>query len=139
MKYCSRFFFFKQKTAYEITYGDWSSDVCSSDLSAVVDAHHDVPAVFEIRHLDARAERQRPVRRGQLAGIEALPVRGAVVCPLAAVERGEAGLVALLLMPLVDGRAMAREHVRRPRGVHHEQREREQHREPARAIRHVDA
>src|ERR1051325_8628834 len=24
-------FFFKQKTAYEITYGDWSSDVCSSD------------------------------------------------------------------------------------------------------------
>src|ERR1051325_3566409 len=28
------FFFFKQKTAYEITYGDWSSDVCSSDLPA---------------------------------------------------------------------------------------------------------
>src|SRR6187401_1073754 len=27
------FFFFKQKTAYEITYGDWSSDVCSSDLN----------------------------------------------------------------------------------------------------------
>src|ERR1051325_2466332 len=26
------FFFFKQKTAYEITYGDWSSDVCSSDV-----------------------------------------------------------------------------------------------------------
>src|SRR6186997_3562329 len=25
-------FFFKQKTAYEITTGDWSSDVCSSDL-----------------------------------------------------------------------------------------------------------
>src|SRR5213595_3176494 len=28
----SMFFFFKQKTAYEITEGDWSSDVCSSDL-----------------------------------------------------------------------------------------------------------
>src|SRR5213079_3729093 len=28
------FFFFKQKTAYEITTGDWSSDVCSSDLAA---------------------------------------------------------------------------------------------------------
>jgi len=26
------FFFFKQKTAYEILDGDWSSDVCSSDL-----------------------------------------------------------------------------------------------------------
>src|SRR5213595_3502087 len=25
-------FFFKHKTAYEITEGDWSSDVCSSDL-----------------------------------------------------------------------------------------------------------
>jgi len=30
-------FFFKQKTAYEITYGDWSSDVCSSDLAKQVD------------------------------------------------------------------------------------------------------
>jgi len=27
------FFFFKQKTAYEIKFGDWSSDVCSSDLA----------------------------------------------------------------------------------------------------------
>src|ERR1043166_9329660 len=27
-------FFFKQKTAYEIPKRDWSSDVCSSDLSA---------------------------------------------------------------------------------------------------------
>ena len=25
-------FFFKQKTAYEMHNGDWSSDVCSSDL-----------------------------------------------------------------------------------------------------------
>src|SRR3546814_710988 len=28
------FFFFKQKTAYEVRISDWSSDVCSSDLSA---------------------------------------------------------------------------------------------------------
>src|SRR5216117_2933389 len=28
------FFFFKQKTAYEIRKGDWSSDVCSSDLGS---------------------------------------------------------------------------------------------------------
>ena len=27
------FFFFKQKTAYEIKECDWSSDVCSSDLA----------------------------------------------------------------------------------------------------------
>jgi len=31
------FFFFKQKTAYEIVCGDWSSDVCSSDLLVVFD------------------------------------------------------------------------------------------------------
>src|SRR3546814_14721382 len=29
------FFFFKQKTAYEMRISDWSSDVCSSDLCAV--------------------------------------------------------------------------------------------------------
>src|SRR3546814_4163367 len=29
--YCV-FFFFKQKTAYEMRISDWSSDVCSSDL-----------------------------------------------------------------------------------------------------------
>src|SRR3546814_7067977 len=28
------FFFFKQKTAYEMRISDWSSDVCSSDLQA---------------------------------------------------------------------------------------------------------
>src|SRR3546814_16564380 len=29
------FFFFKQKTAYEMRISDWSSDVCSSDLVAI--------------------------------------------------------------------------------------------------------
>src|SRR3546814_9540474 len=29
------FFFFKQKTAYEMRISDWSSDVCSSDLCRV--------------------------------------------------------------------------------------------------------
>src|SRR3546814_1045303 len=30
-------FFFKQKTAYEMRISDWSSDVCSSDLAAILD------------------------------------------------------------------------------------------------------
>ena len=30
------FFFFKQKTAYEIVVSDWSSDVCSSDLASML-------------------------------------------------------------------------------------------------------
>src|SRR3546814_7340903 len=32
MMYIHVFFFFKQKTAYEMRISDWSSDVCSSDL-----------------------------------------------------------------------------------------------------------
>src|SRR3546814_6938898 len=33
---CGIFFFFKQKTAYEMRISDWSSDVCSSDLASVI-------------------------------------------------------------------------------------------------------
>src|SRR3546814_4774932 len=29
-------FFFKQKTAYEMRISDWSSDVCSSDLTVII-------------------------------------------------------------------------------------------------------
>src|SRR3546814_1314400 len=43
-----RFFFFKQKTAYEMRISDWSSDVCSSDLpeGTVVSALPPDGAVF---------------------------------------------------------------------------------------------
>src|SRR3546814_17337894 len=34
---CYLFFFFKQKTAYEMRISDWSSDVCSSDLAFAED------------------------------------------------------------------------------------------------------
>src|SRR3546814_7370041 len=37
------FFFFKQKTAYEMRISDWSSDVCSSDL---LEAINDVIAGY---------------------------------------------------------------------------------------------
>src|SRR3546814_20941279 len=33
------FFFFKQKTAYEMRISDWSSDVCSSDLAGGMERH----------------------------------------------------------------------------------------------------
>src|SRR3546814_18067759 len=36
------FFFFMQKTAYEMRISDWSSDVCSSDLFAKAIAHLDI-------------------------------------------------------------------------------------------------
>src|SRR3546814_3851301 len=51
------FFFFKQKTAYEMRISDWSSDVCSSDLLAEMvhpagDGFRDeqVPVVVPIDH-----------------------------------------------------------------------------------------
>src|SRR3546814_9227854 len=60
---CRFFVFFKQKTAYEMRISDWSSDVCSSDLSfnhrstafgGVLGACHaiDIPFVFDV--LDKR-------------------------------------------------------------------------------------
>src|SRR3546814_11411487 len=39
------FFFFKQKTAYELRISDWSSDVCSSDLRTRVHAMNDVTII----------------------------------------------------------------------------------------------
>src|SRR3546814_3612466 len=40
------FFFFKQKTAYEMRISDWSSDVCSSDLNLGADRRPALPGVF---------------------------------------------------------------------------------------------
>src|SRR3546814_1377275 len=42
------FFFFKQKTAYELRISDWSSDVCSSDLKQ----HADYCPIQAYNHLD---------------------------------------------------------------------------------------
>src|SRR3546814_2021498 len=53
------FFFFKQKTAYEMRISDWSSDVCSSDLA-----------------LWLLARRQRPGRGERRAAPQALPHAG---------------------------------------------------------------
>src|SRR3546814_7927966 len=46
---CWVFFFFKQKTAYELRISDWSSDVCSSDLK------RDVGRALGSRAMDADA------------------------------------------------------------------------------------
>src|SRR3546814_10636137 len=55
------FFFFKQKTAYEMRISDWSSDVCSSDLLAET-----VPLGGKgrsDRSREARWQRERKVKR----------------------------------------------------------------------------
>src|SRR3546814_10581663 len=46
----SRFFFFKQKTAYEMRISDWSSDVCSSDLVDPIPADLRGQRPFDICH-----------------------------------------------------------------------------------------
>ena len=45
------FFFFKQKTAYEIYQCDWSSDVCSSDLVLDVNCGDGIPAFYLAQHV----------------------------------------------------------------------------------------
>src|SRR3546814_11089881 len=62
------FFFFRQKTAYEMRISDWSSNVCSSDLAvgvaAIVVAVAVVVAVtVVVRRGDDRAERQADYAR----------------------------------------------------------------------------
>src|SRR3546814_6498962 len=62
------FFFFKQKTAYEMRISDWSSDVCSSDLDAVDGLPVDVvfvllsPSDCGADHLKALARVSRYLR-----------------------------------------------------------------------------
>src|SRR5213595_3334545 len=56
------FFFFKQKTAYEITEGDWSSDVCSSDLNGLRGPHQR-RVVVEGKLLELRQRRRNEHRR----------------------------------------------------------------------------
>src|SRR3546814_10697776 len=48
--YYNLFFFFKQKTAYEMRISDWSSDVCSSDLVEQLPEPADVPDRAVVRH-----------------------------------------------------------------------------------------
>src|SRR3546814_2231173 len=63
------FFFYKQKTAYELRISDWSSDVCSSDLQpfAAIGQHDAVDRLgIGLVHLPDLGDRKR--RRQALGG-----------------------------------------------------------------------
>src|SRR3546814_6811050 len=64
------FFFFKQKTAYEMRISDWSSDVCSSDLLTAAEqaAAAKVP-LSELRDPQTLAERTKEGHRNLLVTI----------------------------------------------------------------------
>src|SRR3546814_3062271 len=70
------FFFFKQKTAYEMRISDWSSDVCSSDLESTkageiaalalgagVIVPDDLPRLFKLR--GSRQTNETPIDRSE--------------------------------------------------------------------------
>src|SRR3546814_5156383 len=76
------FFFFKQKTAYEMRISDWSSDVCSSDLEDST-LHDGSFVAFLFRAPAGRVRSVRPVSstpadaanrsRVQSSGLRAAP------------------------------------------------------------------
>src|SRR3546814_4706088 len=95
------FFFFKQKTAYELRISDWSSDVCSSDLEQGLLHLHYQPRVALASETLRGAEallRWHDAEFGEVSPAQFIPI---------AEERG-------LIGPLGDweiGRASGRERV----------------------------
>src|SRR3546814_3512908 len=96
------FFFFKQKTAYEMRISDWSSDVCSSDLEALADAMFTMQGIgtHVIQSFGTVAQKQRylpPCRSGDKVAAFALtePATGSDVASMttsAVRDGGEYGI-----------------------------------------------
>src|SRR3546814_4000643 len=93
------FFFFKQKTAYEMRISDWSSDVCSSDLA------------------DPRSSGKRPLQKLNLHIVGAdhqdilgadLPLHSLLVDPMLPEKRpiGLLKSICFRLRPLGTGKAL---------------------------------
>src|SRR3546814_5596184 len=79
------FFFFKQKTAYEMRISDWSSDVCSSDLDHVFqlfEAARDGDAVAPGAGMADIEMVAAPLGRMRCAGFGRYPVAKACVLSL---------------------------------------------------------
>src|SRR3546814_17232431 len=101
------FFFFKQKTAYEMRISDWSSDVCSSDLlvdAVVRQREEERDAVRQImeraferfaltRAFNRGGVLDPPVRAHRLAGPDRARLAGRIIADGEdEVEPGRAGL-----------------------------------------------
>src|SRR3546814_8027231 len=71
------FFFFKQKTAYEMRISDWSSDVCSSDLLRhLVHVGHRAVDLLHARRLRFGGCRNLACEGGDLADLADDAVEG---------------------------------------------------------------
>src|SRR3546814_7918519 len=88
------FFFFKQKTAYEMRISDWSSDVCSSDLLGEA---LDIPELGELAASAALAGSEGArVRTSLSAKARSLRLRGLTDVEAAAQSASE-----LMSLPVV--------------------------------------
>src|SRR3546814_1059764 len=97
------FFFFKQKTAYEMRISDWSSDVCSSDLGSGV-AFSGVP-VGEVKTIALMPDtpefvrvrisvnEEVPILHGTTASIEGIGFTGVSQIALDGAIRGAPPIV----------------------------------------------
>src|SRR3546814_2322220 len=87
------FFFFKQKTAYEMRISDWSSDVCSSDLARPFGAELRDRRLQLVAHcvLDAHVDREPQLLAPARAVLEVLVKELLDARDAVAVDVGEIG------------------------------------------------
>src|SRR3546814_1457658 len=92
------FFFFKQKTAYEMRISDWSSDVCSSDLSLhayfLRPGNMTRPIVYEV-------DRIRDGRTFTARRVQAIQGGQPILSMMTSFQRDEPGLEHQTPMPQV--------------------------------------
>src|SRR3546814_4878004 len=108
------FFFFKQKTAYEMRISDWSADVCSSDLGLQAVAGSTTAQFAEHRGGDAGAGDADRMAEGDTRAIDVELVEAAVLlAPAPRLEQrqhlGGEGLVELDQVEVVPAQARAGE------------------------------
>src|SRR3546814_1087757 len=106
------FFFFKQKTAYEMRISDWSSDVCSSDLLANADLR-----VYEMALEEPTGDISKEPAMSEIDGCHALAYGMMAVEPgIDVLSLGEMGIgntttAAALCHGLFGGEEIGRAHV----------------------------
>src|SRR3546814_8395943 len=90
------FFFFKQKTAYEMRISDWSSDVCSSDLPLAGSYYVEsltAALVAEARKLIGEVEELGGMTRAVESGMPKLRIEESAARRQARIDRGEEVIV----------------------------------------------
>src|SRR5881396_943783 len=91
-------FLFNQKTAYEMVRSDWSSDVCSSDLSAALAEVVSQASGIPVARDALKRRKSTPQQVGLSVSERALNVQGAFAVP----ARGRAEVVGRRLILIDD-------------------------------------